>query len=265
MGSYRVGRPPVELAKDIGTWLLGSILLHSAACVINDICDRDIDRQVERTKNRPLACGLISVWEATIYLFALLGPCIGLLAFGDRFTFLVGMIGIFPLHAFYPLMKRVTYWPQAWLGLAMNWGLPTAWVFIVKEKNYEIPAIFFLGTVCWTIVYDTIYGCQDRHDDVKAGVRSTSLLFGSYVRSILSIFAGVFVGALAYGGILNGQRTPYFIVTVGGTAAHLAWQLLTLDPDNAEDCWVKFKSNGNLGYITWAGMLLDYAYKVQIQ
>ncbi|KAF7366875.1 4-hydroxybenzoate polyprenyl transferase [Mycena sanguinolenta] len=200
---------------------LGSTLLHSAACVLNDICDRDIDRKVERTKNRPLATGTISVAGATVWLLVLTFSSLALLATANRTAFLYGLIGVFPLHALYPLMKRWTWWPQAWLGLAMNWGFPVGWISVSKTLNKEIVGIFFLGTVCWTIVYDTIYGCQDVRDDRAAGVKSTSLLFGSRVRPILCVFAAGFVACMIYAGILNQQGTYYFVVAVGGASLFL--------------------------------------------
>ncbi|KZT66056.1 4-hydroxybenzoate polyprenyl transferase [Daedalea quercina L-15889] len=244
------------LARYFIAFLIGSTLLHSAACTINDICDRDFDRQVERCKNRPIASGAVTVFQATVFLLLQVGIFVLMLTQANRTAFLCGLFGVFPLHAFYPLMKRVTNWPQAWLGLAMNWGLPTAWLMTRPEDINSVPmwALTF-GTFCWTIFYDTIYACQDRKDDVEAGVKSTALLFGAYVKPILSLFGAVFVGTLAYAGIATGMPQPYFIISVGGCALHMIWQLGTLDVDTPEDCCKKFNSNGDLGYIVAGGML----------
>ncbi|RDB17749.1 4-hydroxybenzoate polyprenyltransferase, mitochondrial [Hypsizygus marmoreus] len=258
MAAYRTSQPPAEFLRYLVVYAFSGTLVHSAACVLNDICDRDLDRR-ERTMNRPLACGAISLRGAIICLLVEVTICIAVLgATGSLFTFLIGFLGIFPLHGLYPLMKRVTFWPQAWLGLAMNWGFIVVWIHHVKEDTYTIPAIFFLGTVCWTIVYDTIYGCQDRVDDVKAGVKSTSLLFGNYVRPILTIFATAFLVAMTCAGYLNHQKRGYYTITVGGTALHLAWQLVTLKENEPADCWRKFQSNGTLGFIAFIGMAVDY-------
>ncbi|THV03622.1 UbiA prenyltransferase [Dendrothele bispora CBS 962.96] len=252
----------VELAKLTFLFFIGSTLVHSAACVINDICDRDFDRQVERTKNRPLARGAIGFTGANILLLSLLIPSIVLMVYAGPLAFYVGLFGIFPLHGLYPLMKRWTWWPQAWLGLAMNWGFPVAWITVTGYVDWKVVPVSLFGLWSWTLVYDTIYGCQDKKDDVKAGVKSTSLLFGSYVRPILSVFAAFVVGSFLYVGIHNGHGLAYFIISVGGTAAHFAWQLGTLDVDDPTDCWKKFNSNGSLGCIMWAGMMLDYYLEI---
>ncbi|KAJ7266402.1 UbiA prenyltransferase family-domain-containing protein [Mycena haematopus] len=262
MAAYSIRLPLHHLMVQTAMFALGSTLLHSAACVLNDICDRDIDRKVERTKNRPLATGVISVAGATVWLLLLTFSSVALLATANRTAFLYGLLGVFPLHSLYPLMKRWTWWPQAWLGLAMNWGFPVGWMSVTGTLNKEIVGIFFLGTVCWTIVYDTIYGCQDVRDDRAAGVKSTSLLFGSWVRPILCLFAATFVGCMVYAGILNQQGTYYFAIAVGGASLFFAWQFLTWKVDNVKDCGSKFEANGNMGVIIWAGMFLDYYFRV---
>ncbi|KAH7917710.1 hypothetical protein BV22DRAFT_991490, partial [Leucogyrophana mollusca] len=199
MASYRGGLPLSIFARDIATYFLGSTLLHGAICVLNDVLDRDIDRQ-KRTKNRPVAAGVISVFAAIVYMFGLLAPCLLLLAYADPLTFKLGLFGVFPLHALYPTMKRITNWPQLWLGLATNWGFPVAWVYLLGNVDPRIPTALFVGSVCWTVVFDTIYACQDRKEDAKLGVGSTAVLFGNQLRPILAIFATVFVASLAYAG-----------------------------------------------------------------
>ncbi|KXN81978.1 4-hydroxybenzoate polyprenyltransferase, mitochondrial [Leucoagaricus sp. SymC.cos] len=258
MVAYRTSMVPTEFLPRFSFYAFASTLVHSTACVINDICDRDFDR-LERTKTRPLASGAISLKGAIICLLLQLATCIAILScVNNTFKFAVGFFGIFPLHGLYPLMKRYTNWPQAWLGLTMNWGFVVVWVILFPSNDHTVPAVFFTGTICWTMVYDTIYGCQDKKDDVKAGVKSTSLLFGDYIRQILSLFACGFVGGIAYAGYLNQQGWPYYVISVGGTSLHLLWQLGTLKPNIPADCWEKFTSNGNLGLITFAGMVADY-------
>lgn len=207
-------------------------------------------------------------------------------------SFRLSLIGIFPIHGLYPLMKRWTNWPQAWLGsclwftasfvaqrlsgLTMNWGLIVAWVAVMDSMNWNVVPVLFFGawgsvsltSFCndvtkhwyrWTIVYDTIYACQvgdlafafhmhthvcqwqDKQDDVKAGIKSTALLFGNYVRPILSLFATQVVVCFAYAGHANGQGPMFFVISVMGTAAHFAWQLFTVNIDDVTDCWRKFK------------------------
>ncbi|KAF8183683.1 UbiA prenyltransferase family [Pholiota molesta] len=267
MTGYRSKQPLHDYGWTIAVIALLSTLIHSAACVINDICDRELDRQVfsfefyvERTKNRPLASGAISLGGAiTCLLIESSAFCAYELNLRSTYRFLVGLFGIFPLHGLYPLMKRLTYWPQAWLGLNMNWGYIVVWVLRVRDQDYRVPIVFFAGTICWTVVYDTIYGCQDKKDDANAGIKSTALLFGSYVRPILAVFAAGFVAAIAGAGYLNHQERAYYVVSVGGAALHLMWQLVTLKDNDPEDCWKKFQSNGfRLGFIVHAGMLFDY-------
>ncbi|GJE90101.1 4-hydroxybenzoate octaprenyltransferase [Phanerochaete sordida] len=265
MAAYKAQLPFNVLAPQLVLHAAGATMVHSTACVINDICDIDFDRKVERTKHRPLAAGLISVTGAWILLSTMTIGCLALLWLANPVAARVGLIGLFPFHALYPLMKRWTYWPQAWLGLAMNWGFVVAWLQIFPNYtsgDVQFMVVVLAGLVAWTIVYDTEYGCQDRRDDVRAGVKSTAVLFGDHVRAVLIVFAIAFVGALTAAGVMNNQSTVYFAVSCCGTVAHLAWQLVTWEIESREDCGAKFKSNGDLGYIVFAGMLADYALRI---
>ncbi|OBZ76828.1 4-hydroxybenzoate polyprenyltransferase, mitochondrial [Grifola frondosa] len=177
-------------------------------------------------------------------------------------AFIVGCIGLFGVDMIYPFTKRWTNWPQFILGIAMTWGLPVAWISNTGSIDWNMIPVLFLGGMCWTIYYDTIYACQDRRDDVKAGVKSTAVLFGDAVRPILACFATAFVFCLAYAGMLNGNGMAYFVITVAGAAVHFAWQLTSVNFDIGADCWRIFKSNGDLGYIMFAGMICDYALRI---
>jgi len=246
------------LTMETISFLLGSTLLHSAACVLNDICDRDIDAKVERTKNRPLVTGAVSVYGAVCLLFILTSASLAMLLLTNRTAALCGLVGVFPLHALYPLMKRWTWWPQAWLGLAMNWSFPVAWISITGEANSAIIPVFFFGTICWTIVYDTMYACQDRQDDIKAGVKSTAVLFGDFVKPILAMFASLFVTCMIVAGYLNNQGIAFFVFACGGAAVHFLYQFMTWRPNVPADGGRKFMMNHHIGYLIWGGMLLDY-------
>jgi 4-hydroxybenzoate polyprenyltransferase len=173
-------------------------------------------------------------------------------------------------------MKRWTNWPQAWLGFAMNWGFLPAWVSVTGRADWALllpmilafPAyvllrLLFGSTMAhesssWTLVYDTIYACQDRKDDKKAGVKSTALLFGDHIKSILTVFAAVVVGAFAWMGVQLNLGLPYWVITVGLSITHFAWQLITVDLDHGLDCWTKFRSNGLLGLTIWSGIFACY-------
>ncbi|KAF9800157.1 hypothetical protein IEO21_10422 [Rhodonia placenta] len=252
---------PSQVATQLMLYFIGSIIRHNAACIWNDICDREFDREVERCKTRPLAAGTVSMTGAVILLISQLALVIGLLLYAGAAATRMGLIGLVFLDMPYPLTKRWTSWPQTFLGLAMTWGLPVSWVSIVGQIDWDVIPILFLGSVSWSIYYDTIYACQDRRDDIKAGVKSTAVLFGDYVRPILSCFAMLFVASLAFAGLHNSQGPLYFIIAVFGAAVHLAWQLITIDFDVGSQCWKMFNANGDLGYIIWGGMLADYLHR----
>ncbi|KAI9451306.1 4-hydroxybenzoate polyprenyl transferase [Lactarius psammicola] len=224
-------------------------LTYGAGCVWNDILDREFDRQVERTKHRPVADGRVSVQGALIFLAMHLVLLLALLWHVNTLAWKLGLITVFPLAGIYPLMKRVTYWPQAWLGVAMNMISLVAWSALHARLHLASGALIF----------DTIYACQDKRDDVQAGVKSTALLFGAHVKKVLAVFAGLLVTCLAVAGALNNQGIPYFILTVAGAATHLAMQLRNLDVDDPKSCLNAFESNGfTLGEIVWGGLFVDY-------
>ncbi|KAJ7326195.1 4-hydroxybenzoate polyprenyl transferase [Mycena albidolilacea] len=239
---------------------IGASLSHSAGCVWNDILDRNFDRQVERTKGRPIAAGKISVPGAVAFLWAHLGIMIWMVRDVNALAWKIALVTMFPLAGLYPLMKRITYWPQAWLGISMNAGVVMAWAFITGS----IPTSAFAllgGTWAWTIWYDTIYACQDKKDDVKAGVKSTALLFGNSIKLVLALFASIMMGGLILAGILNGHDLPYFLLSVGGGSLYLAVQLYAVDTDSPKSCWAAFHRNGfNLGALIWSGFLADYVW-----
>ncbi|KAL0058374.1 hypothetical protein AAF712_014954 [Marasmius tenuissimus] len=233
---------------------IGSVLVHSAGCVINDICDRDLDGKV--------VTGLIPCTHATVLFTALTGLAIFMLSYTNSTAFNWGLIGVFPFQVLYPLMKRVTYWPQAWLGFGMNWGLLVA--YLNNNGGQMDSHILYLmaGTVAWTILYDTIYAFQDIDDDLKVGNKSTAILFGhKNARAILTGFGLVFLASLYYAGVQNGQGPYYFLISFGGACLHLLWQYVTWNMKDGVDCGLKFKANGELGGLIWFGLLADYCAK----
>ncbi|KAI1796648.1 UbiA prenyltransferase [Ganoderma leucocontextum] len=256
---------PTTMWTSLVVCMICGTLRHNAGCCWNDICDIDLDRQVERSKSRPLASGAVSLAGAVLLLAAHYAAITWLLQFAGPEGRQVGLIGLYILDPIYPFMKRLTHWPQAVLGMAMTWGLPTTWVAIRGYTDMDALIVLYLGGICWSIYYDTIYACQDRRDDIKAGVKSTAVLFGDYVRPILSIFAALFVASLVYAGMVTEAGPLYYVITVGGAAACFAWQMLTIDFDNGAQCWASFKANGTLvGFILWAGMMADYANAVDL-
>ncbi|KAJ7173102.1 4-hydroxybenzoate polyprenyl transferase [Mycena crocata] len=246
---------------------IGASLSHSmtscAGCVWNDILDRNFDRQVARTKGRPIASGKISVRGAVAFLWAHLAVMLWMVRGVNDLAWKIALVTMFPLAGLYPLMKRITYWPQAWLGISMNAGVVMAWAFITGSIPLSAFALL-AGTWAWTIWYDTIYACQDKKDDVKAGVKSTALLFGNSIKLVLALFASIMMGGLILAGILNNHQLPYFMLSIVGGSTYLAVQLYAVDTDSPKSCWAAFHRNGfNLGALIWAGFLADYIWSAQ--
>ena len=228
-------------------FLLGSVLMRSAGCIVNDIADRNFDKQVERTKNRPLASGKISVRMSIIYSLVL---C--LLAFLVLINFnlltIILAIASMPFAFIYPLMKRFTYWPQLFLGITFNYGLLLGWTSI--HSNISLAAIvFYFGAIFWTLGYDTIYGFQDIEDDEIIGVKSTSIKFKKNPKLFLSVSYIVFIFCYFYmGTILNFNN--YFFIGLMIISAHLFFlQIYNFEISNKLQCLKIFKSNNILGLL----------------
>ncbi|KAI0292083.1 4-hydroxybenzoate polyprenyl transferase [Multifurca ochricompacta] len=240
--------------------LIGAALTHSAGCVWNDILDRKFDRQVERTKRRPIADGRVSVLGALVFLAIHLVAIVAMLWPANPLTWWLGLATVFPLAGMYPLMKRVTYWPQAWLSVGINLPSLLAWGTIYGELSLASQVLLF-GCCCWTLYYDTIYACQDKRDDVQAGIKSTALLFGAHVKTILAVLAALLVVFLTTAGTLNEHGMPFFVLTVGGATTHLIMQLQNLHVDDPKNCLAVFESNAfTFGGIVWAGLFVDYIF-----
>lgn len=235
-------------------FLLGALVMRGAGCTLNDLADRDFDAQVARTRSRPIPSGQVSVKAALAFLIlqCLLGLVI-LLQFNWP-TVVLGAASLI-LVAIYPFMKRFTYWPQVFLGLAFNWGALVGWSAIHGEIAW--PAILlYLGGIAWTLAYDTIYAHQDKEDDVLIGVKSTALKLGA---ASVTWIAGFFIIALilietslwlAHAGLLAHMG-------VAAAALHAAWQIARLDIDNPQNCLKLFRSNRDLGLLLLLGLLLD--------
>ncbi|KAH6890103.1 prenyltransferase [Coprinopsis sp. MPI-PUGE-AT-0042] len=240
-------------------WPFVIINIHSGAgCIWNDILDRDFDRQVERTKSRPLASGVVKVQGALIFLSVHLILLVAMLYPLNKFARKIGLLTIFFFPGLYPLMKRVTYWPQAWLGFAMNMGIPLTWAAI-SGACPRSASVFFAGAWAWSIWYDTIYACQDKKDDVNVGIKSTAVLFDQYTRQILALFGATILGCFAMAGYLSHLHWAYYAVTIVGALAHLTWQLKTVDLDSPKSCWKMFAANAySFGSVVYSGLLVEY-------
>jgi 4-hydroxybenzoate polyprenyltransferase len=231
---------------------LGAIAMRGAGCTWNDILDRKLDAGVERTRGRPLPSGEASLRGAIIWmaLQALVGAVI-LFKF-NKFAVLVGL-GSLVLVAIYPLMKRITSWPQVVLGFAFSWGALLGFAAVTGTLSWATVALYF-GGVSWTMVYDTIYAMQDQRDDAIVGVRSTARRFADAPRRWLTFFASLAVVLWAGTGLLAPLHLPYFVV-LAAVAAHFAWQIIDLKPHDQPDCLAKFKANKQLGWLMLAAIV----------
>lgn len=164
----------------------------------------------------------------------------------------------------YPAMKRITYWPQVVLGLAFNWGALLGSSAMLGAANWPVALPLYASGVCWTLVYDTIYAHQDKKDDVKIGVKSTALRFGEKTPEFLAAFSTGMVSMLALAGYMNDQGPLFYTLSIGGAAAHLAWQLRTVNYENPADCWSKFASNKWTGALVFSGIAGDYLHQLMM-
>ena len=235
-------------------FLSGAILMRSAGCIINDIADKNFDQKVERTKNRPIASGKVSVKLASIYAFILCSIAFLVLINFNKLTIWMALISM-PLAFTYPLMKRITYWPQLFLGITFNYGLVLAWISISGEISI-IPIIFYLGAIFWTLGYDTIYGFQDIKDDEIIGVKSTSIKFKNDPKKFLFISYCIFICSLLLVGKLMNFKVYYFLFMIVPILHLLIFQVKKLNTNLTMDCLAKFKSNNLLGLIIFINILV---------
>ncbi|MEO0032360.1 MAG: hypothetical protein RIS94_2118 [Pseudomonadota bacterium] len=230
--------------------LLGAIAMRGAGCVYNDIVDADIDRQVARTAARPVASGAVSARAAWIWLLVLCA--VGLVVLLQlRWQAQVVALGSLALVAAYPFMKRITGWPQAWLGLVFTWGAPVGWVEVTGFDRLAPLGLLYAGCWGWCMAYDTIYALQDREDDALVGIGSSALSFGRHVKAGVGALYGFAVACWA-GAFWLVRPDPVALLALAPMAAHLGWQVLTLREDGA-DPLVKFRAN------RFAGLLMALA------
>ena len=239
-------------------FFLGSMLMRSAGCIVNDILDRKYDILVERTKNRPIASGKISVNLSLIYVTILCSLSFLILIQFNFTTVLLGLASM-PFAFSYPLMKRFTYWPQLFLGFTFNYGLIMAWFSINPEFNY-IPLVFYLGAIFWTLAYDTIYGFQDIKDDEIIGVKSTSIKFKRNPKIFIFVCYLIFILIQVANGILMDFKYYYYIGLIIIAGQLLIFQILNLDTKNQNICLEKFKSNNFLGFLVFLNILINKIY-----
>jgi len=270
-----------RLDKPIGTWLLfwpcgwsiclatpagqlpdiqmlalfgvGALVMRGAGCTINDMWDRNIDKAVERTRDRPITSGKVSMFDALVFLGGQLGIGLLVLLQLNWYSVLLGASSM-GLVVTYPLMKRFTYYPQFVLGLAFNWGALLGWSAISGSCNWSVLLPLYAAGISWTMIYDTIYAHQDKYDDVILGVKSTAIKFGDQTPVCLSCFATTMISCLTYSGWATGQTWPFYL-SLMGVGGHIAHQIRTLNINDRDDCARKFVSNRWVGLGVFLGLL----------
>ena len=237
-------------------FVLGVVLMRSAGCVINDYADRGFDPHVERTRERPVAAGRVAPREALALFTTLCLVAFALVLTLNRLTILLSFVGAF-LAATYPFLKRWTHLPQFYLGVAFGWGIPMAFA----AQTGAVPPlawVLFFANVCWSVAYDTAYAMVDREDDLKVGVKSTAILFGSYDRLLIGVFHGLTITLLAIAGDLAGRGMLYYVGL--GVATGLAgYQQVLICERVPAGCFKAFLNNNWFGAAVFAGLALSYA------
>nr|WP_142848004.1 4-hydroxybenzoate octaprenyltransferase [Telmatospirillum sp. J64-1] len=268
----------MRLDRPIGTWLLlfpcwwsialasqgmpdlwlmalfgiGALIMRGAGCVINDIADRDFDGKVERTAARPIPSGQVSVKQALAFLVLLLLLGLLILVQLNPFAIALGAASLL-LVVPYPFMKRITWWPQAWLGLTFNWGALLGWAAVTGGLGFA-PLLLYIAGLFWTLGYDTIYAHQDKDDDALIGVKSSARRLGEATMPAVTVFYLVALALIAAAGWVAGLSWVFF-VSLAPAAAQLMWQARTMKINDSPDCLAKFKSNRLFGWLLLAAIL----------
>jgi 4-hydroxybenzoate polyprenyltransferase len=235
-------------------FLTGAVLMRSAGCIINDIADREYDKKVSRTKNRPIANGKLSVKRGFFYSSVLCLIALVVLLQFNNFTILLAL-GSMPLAFTYPLMKRYTYWPQLFLGITFNYGLILGWTSITNEINL-IPILFYFGAIFWTLGFDTIYGYQDINDDEIIGLKSTSIKFKDNSKLFIILCYLIFSIILILLGWLSKYNIFYFMLQIIISFQLFYYQVYKLNIKNSELCLSIFKSNNILGLLIFINLII---------
>ena len=234
-------------------FFLGAVLMRSAGCIVNDILDKEFDKKVERTKNRPITSNRISIGLGIFYSATLCFLALLVLLNFNKITIILAL-GSMPLAFTYPLMKRFTYWPQLFLGITFNYGLILGWTAIYGEINL-LPILFYFGAIFWTLGYDTIYGYQDLKDDEIIGLKSTSIKFKNNPIKFLIICYTVFLFTILMIGLLMDLNKIFYLIYLIIFLQIFYFQIKKLNIENKLICLKIFKSNNFLGLLVFLGLV----------
>jgi 4-hydroxybenzoate polyprenyltransferase len=242
----------------LALFLIGAVLMRGAGCTFNDLVDRDVDGKVARTRGRPLPSGQVSPASAVLFMLALVLAALLILVQFNAFSIVLGLASAAPI-AVYPFMKRVTYWPQLFLGVAFNWGALLGWTAVTGSLALP-PLLLYAGGIAWTLAYDTIYAHQDKEDDLLIGLKSTALKFGGSTPRWLALFFAIALALIWLAGLLAGTGWV-FAIGIVAAAFHAIWQLRQLDIADPGRCLMLFRSNRDFGLIIFAAAVLDSLMK----
>jgi 4-hydroxybenzoate polyprenyl transferase len=234
-------------------FFLGSVLMRSAGCIFNDIVDKNFDKKVDRTKNRPIPSGRISIQESFVYIILLCFIALIILIQFNFLTIVLGLLSI-PFAFSYPYMKRLTYWPQLFLGLTFNWGILMGWTAFIGEISLE-PILLYIAAIFWTLGYDTIYGFQDINNDEIIGVKSTSIKFKENYKIFIGLCYFICILFLIAVGFLEENKIYYFTFLIF-PATHLFYQVIRLDRNDPNNCLIAFKSNNFFGFLFFLTLIV---------
>ncbi|MDG1436796.1 MAG: 4-hydroxybenzoate octaprenyltransferase [Rickettsiaceae bacterium] len=235
-------------------FFIGSILVRSAGCIINDLFDQNLDKKVARTQDRPLASGAISNKEALIFLFILLGASLSILLSLSLTSIYIGFVSA-SLITIYPLMKRITYFPQVFLGLTFNTGCLIAYAALKDSISYDA-ILLYIACGFWTIGYDTVYAFMDLKDDKKVGIKSSALFFEHMpYKFIISIFYTIFF--VGFAAAIEDILSLYTITALSISTIIALWITVYLDIKNMQNCMIRFKANNYIGFLLFLAMLLE--------
>jgi 4-hydroxybenzoate polyprenyltransferase len=239
-------------------FFVGAFAMRGAGCTWNDIVDRDLDREVDRTRWRPIPSGQVSVAQAAVFLVAQALVGLAVLMQFNAFAIATGIASL-AIVAIYPFMKRITYWPQIVLGLAFSWGALMGWAAAFGSLDAR-PLALYAGSIAWVIGYDTVYALQDREDDALIGIKSTALLFGDRTKPMLVLFFCLAALLIGIAGALAGAGMLFWL-GLAAFAAPLAWQIARLDIRAPAVCLAVFKSNRDAGLMLFAAMVADALWR----
>ena len=235
-------------------FFLGSVLMRSAGCIVNDILDKEFDSRVLRTRNRPIASGMISARLGILYAVSLCVMAFLVLINFNLLTIILAL-GSMPLAFTYPLMKRLTYWPQLFLGVTFNYGLILGWTAVKGGMDF-VPIIYYVGAIFWTLGYDTIYGYQDIKDDEIIGLKSTSIKFKNNAKQFLFLCYAILSILFLLGGYYMNFDNIYFIMIIIPISHLFFYQLKNFDQNSPRECLKIFKSNNMFGLIILINILI---------